>query len=73
MIEPTSQLLRDPGSELVFGLVAPVGANLERLESDLIEQLGLYGYSPNPIRLSALLRKLDNLGVPLQERLSWQD
>lgn len=67
MIEPTSQLLRDPGSELVFGLVAPVGANLERLESDLIDQLGLYGYSPNPIRLSALLRKLDNLGVPLQE------
>lgn len=67
MIEPTSKLLRDPGSELVFGLVAPVGADLERLESDLIDQLGLYGYTPNPIRLSALLRKLDNLGVTLQE------
>jgi deoxycytidylate deaminase len=67
MIEPTSKLLRDPGSELVFGLVAPVGADLERLECDLIDQLGLYGYKPNPIRLSALLRKLD-LGIPLQER-----
>lgn len=67
MIEPTSKLLRDPGSELVFGLVAPVGADLERLESDLIDQLGLYGYKPGPIRLSALLRELDGLAVELRE------
>jgi hypothetical protein len=67
MIEPTNKLLRDPSSELVFGLVAPIGADLERLESDLIDQVGLYGYTPNPIRLSALLRKVE-LGAQLQER-----
>ncbi len=66
MLEETKKLLRDPGSELVFGLVAPIGADLERLEVDLIDQIGLYGYAPNAIRLSALLKKLQ-LGVTLQE------
>ncbi|HEX3762411.1 MAG TPA: anti-phage dCTP deaminase [Kofleriaceae bacterium] len=66
MLELTQKLLRDPGSELVLGLVAPVGANLERLEADLVDQLALYGYTSNLIRLSALLRKLD-LGVTLHE------
>lgn len=41
MIEPTTKLLRDPSSELVFGLVAPTGADLGRLEADLIDQVGL--------------------------------
>jgi deoxycytidylate deaminase len=66
MIEPTKKLLHDPSSELVFGLVAPIGADLERLESDLIDQIALYGYTPNLIRLSALLKKVE-LGVQLQE------
>ncbi len=38
MLEETDKLLRDPGAELVFGLVAPVGADLERLEADLIDR-----------------------------------
>jgi len=67
MLDETDNLLRDLGAELVFGLVAPVGADLERLEADLIDLLGLYGYSPNPIRLSALLRKVPGLGVELKE------
>lgn len=67
MLDQTDMLLRDPGTELVFGLVAPVGADLERLETDLIELLGQYGYSPNPIRLSALLRKVPGLGVELKD------
>ena len=33
-IDETDNLLRDIGAELVFGLVAPVGADLERLESE---------------------------------------
>jgi hypothetical protein len=53
MLDETDNLLRDIGAELVFGLVAPVGADLERLESDLVDLLGLYGYATNPIRLSA--------------------
>jgi hypothetical protein len=34
MLPATDNLLRDPKSELVFGLVAPVGADLETLEQD---------------------------------------
>ena len=56
MFDETDNLLRDIGAELVFGLVAPAGADLERLEADLIDLLGRYGYVTNPIRLSALLR-----------------
>jgi deoxycytidylate deaminase len=67
MFDETDKLLRDPGAELVFGLVAAVGADLERLEADLIDLLGLYGYAANPIRLSALLRKVPGLGVELKE------
>lgn len=67
MLDETDNLLRDIGAELVFGLVAPVGADLERLESDLVDLLGLYGYATNPIRLSALLRKVPGLGIPLKE------
>ncbi len=67
MIDETEKLLRDPGAELVFGLVAPVGADLERLEAGLIDLLGLYAYTPNPIRLSSLLRKAQGLGVVLKD------
>jgi hypothetical protein len=67
MLDETDNLLRDIGAELVFGLVAPVGADLERLEADLVDLLGLYGYATNPIRLSALLRKVPGLGVELKE------
>ncbi|TMQ22202.1 MAG: cytidine deaminase, partial [Deltaproteobacteria bacterium] len=51
MFDETDKLLRDPGTELVFGLVAPVGADLERLEADLV----------------ALLRKVPGHGVELKE------
>jgi deoxycytidylate deaminase len=67
MLPETDKLLRDPGAELVFGLIAPVGADLERLEADLVDQLALYGYSRNSIRLSALLRKVEGLDVSLKE------
>jgi hypothetical protein len=53
------QLLRDPASELVFGLVAPVGADLDMLENALSNQLQQYGYTPNRIRLSKLLKGVD--------------
>ena len=66
MLETTKKLLHDAGSELVFGFISPIGADLERLEADLIDLLGLYGYMPNAIRLSALLRKVQ-LGVTLKE------
>jgi deoxycytidylate deaminase len=67
MLDETQKLQRDPGAELVFGLVAPVGANLERLENGLVDLLGLYGYIANPIRLSELLKKAQGLGVVLKD------
>ena len=66
MLPDTNKLLRDPGSELVFGLVAPVGADLEALEADLSNQLRQYGYTPNPIRLSKLLDGVRDLDVELK-------
>jgi len=66
MLPDTSKLLRDPGSELVFGLVAPVGADLDALEADLSNQLQQYGYTPNPIRLSLLLDGVRDLDVELK-------
>ncbi len=66
MLTETNKLLRDPGSELVFGLVAPVGADLEALEADLSNQLRQYGYTPNPIRLSELLEGVRDLGIELK-------
>src|SRR5215813_10671551 len=67
MLSETDKLLRDPGSELVFGLVAPVGADLDALEEDLSNQLRQYGYTPSPIRLSQLLKGARDLGVELKE------
>lgn len=67
MLPETDKLLRDPGSELVFGLVAPVGADLGALEEDLSNQLRQYGYTPSPIRLSQLLKGARDLGVELKE------
>lgn len=66
MLPDTSKLLRDLGSELVFGLVAPVGADLEALEADLSNQLLQYGYTPSPIRLSQLLRGVRDLNIELK-------
>jgi deoxycytidylate deaminase len=67
MLEETAKLLRDPAAELVFGLVAPVGADLDQLQAALVDQLGLYGYHANPIRLSELLTKVQGLGVTLKD------
>jgi len=67
MLPDTDKLLRDPGSELVFGLVAPVGADLESLEEDLSNQLRQYGYVPSAIRLSRLLKGVRDLDVELKE------
>lgn len=67
MLPETEKLLREPSAELVFGLVAPVGADLDTLEADLANQLRLYGYTPSSIRLSALLKQAQGLDVELKD------
>lgn len=46
-------------SELVFGLVAPVGTDLARMETFLEEGLSRFGYSPNFIKVTELLKRFD--------------
>lgn len=41
-------------SELVLGLVAPVGTNFEKFHHLLTRRLAQYGYTVNPVKLSAL-------------------
>jgi deoxycytidylate deaminase len=72
MLPATENLLRDPKSELVFGLVAPIGADLEGLEQDLANQLRHYGYAPNPIRMSALMKDVRDLDVELKETTEYE-
>lgn len=67
MLEHTEQLLRDKGSELVFGLVAPVGADLDWLTARLSELLKLFDYTPKVIRLSALLKQIPAIAEDLQD------
>lgn len=67
MLHHTQRLLRDPGTELVFGLVAPVGADLDWLEGKLADLLKLYEYTPKHIRLSALLKKIPDIARDLKE------
>ncbi|HXJ48462.1 MAG TPA: hypothetical protein VNF91_04765, partial [Candidatus Acidoferrum sp.] len=67
MLPETELLLRDQASELVFGLVAPVGANLDLLEADLAQQLDAYGYTANHVRLSSFLHGIQGLGVVLKD------
>jgi deoxycytidylate deaminase len=47
--------LNYPEAELVFGLVAAVGTDLERFQNGLIAQLKYYNYQGAPIRLSQFL------------------
>src|SRR5215471_1540615 len=67
MLPETEALLRSPDSELVFGLVAPVGADLDTFEADLSTQLRRYGYEPKVIRLSALLKQVQDPEIRLRE------
>lgn len=50
-------------SELVFGIVAPVGTHLDRVENFLEQGLERFGYGINKVRLSDLARNFQIEGV----------
>jgi deoxycytidylate deaminase len=54
-------------SELVIGLVAPVGANLEAVVDVLTDRFRHFQYQPHLIRLSELVTKIDGLDQELVE------
>ncbi len=46
------------GPELIFGLVAPVGADLEAVTDELRRALALVGYQTTTLRLSVFAKNL---------------
>jgi hypothetical protein len=55
----TRELLHEPDAELVFGLTAAVGADVDDFVRILEKLLRLYAYTTATVRLSALLDKVD--------------
>jgi deoxycytidylate deaminase len=60
-------ILENPKSELVIGLVAPLGANLDSVVKALEDRFQHFGYSSNSIKLSALIKALQGLQTELRE------
>jgi hypothetical protein len=54
-------------AELVVGVVAAVGTDTDAFQKGLNDHLDKFGYSLHPIRLSALLERLDH-GVKLRAK-----
>lgn len=56
------------GSEIVIGLVAPIGTDLDAPQATLTDQLRAFGYDVQPLRLSALAEvEARKLGVELKD------
>ncbi|HEX7841072.1 MAG TPA: anti-phage dCTP deaminase [Kofleriaceae bacterium] len=74
MHSETRRLLKDPWPELVFGLTAAVGADVDGLVDLLDKLLKQYRYRSRTLRLSALLSKVDPnwLGVTLDTSSEYQ-
>src|SRR5690349_1462117 len=51
--------------DLIFGVVAPVGAELTPLQANLEQILADYGFAVNTIRLSGFLKDIEGLTTPL--------
>jgi deoxycytidylate deaminase len=56
-----------PESELVIGLVAPTGTDTDNIQGALKERLEHFGYTPQEIKLSDLLRRVEH-GVEIKDR-----
>lgn len=53
--------------ELVFGLVGPIGVNMEIVERELAEALGAVGYTTNSLRLTKLMQAVAVEGCDIDE------
>ena len=54
-------------TELVIGLVSPLGANLEPIVKVLEDRFEQFGYKTNHIKLSALIKELQGLETRITE------
>lgn len=57
-----------PAPELVIGLVAPLGIDLDDIITVIGEELGRVGYATTTIRLSSLLREVSGREQPIVEK-----
>jgi cytidine deaminase len=58
----------EPGPELVFGIVAPLGIDLDQLIKILREELQRVGYRSTLIRLSSLLNEVQGLRTKVKRK-----
>ena len=66
-LEPEHPLKAVEKPELVFGIVGPVGVDVEELTDVLGDELERVGYRPILVRLSGILAKIKGLGVELHD------
>src|SRR5262245_24832285 len=67
--KPPLHSLEYPDAEIVLGLVAPVGTDLESLRSRIRDHVTQFNYQIRVLKLSGLLDRLNprSLGVKLQQ------
>lgn len=53
-----AHLITDEWPELVFAVVSPVGSDLDHFDDLFVDQLKLYGYTTNHIRVSQLVERV---------------
>lgn len=60
MSEASLDFIDYPESELIIGIVAPTGTDVDYIQKELEDRLRSFGYTPEPIRLSEILERLDH-------------
>ena len=66
--EPTDPFEIQPGPELVFGLIGPLGIDLDQITQSLRDELKRVGYESVVIRLSSLLSQVQGLKSRLKKQ-----
>jgi cytidine deaminase len=56
--DPNAYPLDDTRPDLIFGLVCPIGADLDRVKRVVSQHLNRFGYQPRVIKLTAEMRRL---------------
>jgi deoxycytidylate deaminase len=68
-VRPLTEIFTHPEPELVFGIVSPVGCDLDVFQGAFEGIIRQYGYETNVIRLSSLVEKVhtEHVGVIVQK------
>jgi deoxycytidylate deaminase len=71
---PRTQVLDYANTELIIGLVSPVGTNLSAIQQSLFDHFRKFEYAVNPIKLSSFLERVSpaTLGVVLRNKPEYE-